>query len=633
LRPTKRPWKKCFVVIPFITLLFIVGCPTGPATDISDAWRKTLANDIDGLLRGGDIASANWRTVGKNFQGQVDDLASQIPDDIEAIIKGDLNQTIIRAEATATKQYMCGVDFTRDRVKSDLTEMKNYILSRDAGDDGIKRTPHICQSNPTSIDMTLPPEKRNVLEFYGYNFDTADQLRVLLEEQDGSTQDLSNKFNDAPDHYTRTLNLGGGKVAISRTATRFRLLWGGEERKSVAIVQPEPVDLVVKDVTFTPNPPQAGRDVKVTVLVRNNGTGEAGKFRVGWQSGETGEDVETIAKPQPIPGLKAGEEASVEFHHIFAHSTREIPYDPVATADISNEVDEAGPQAEANNAKPAPTIVLPRLANATVTFTDVTVDNDTDPHGNGEMWLDFQVNGRSLRWPNTGTIKVDDGQTYPINRAITIPLTDQQPLVISARGTDDDDPFDDDPMGSREWRFERGRPVEPSWEWGSHQQHEYGIRSNECDSYCFTLRYSIKITYEPSDQPKVLGVQAIPYPPPLRQPVTVVIRALDQYTQQPVDGEVSIFNPGTGVSTFRTNTEFTFTFTPKRVNVGDGGGGGTGCAASRACSRTAGDGEDQQSDVEPASTELEPAAEVIYPSGTVRATGYEGTTPIDFGFP
>jgi eukaryotic-like serine/threonine-protein kinase len=132
----------------------------------------------------------------------------------------------------------------------------------------------------------------------------------------------------------------------------------------------------------------------------------------------------------------------------------------------------------------------PRRARITVTFTKVDVHDDSEspPHGAGEMWLNFDVNGKTARWPTSGIEKVTDGGSYPIDTSIIVELGVDDTLAITVRGTESDSTSTTtitDDMGSVNIRDHRSG-------WGGG-----GSRSarSTCPEGCYTIYYTVRIVY------------------------------------------------------------------------------------------------------------------------------------------
>jgi hypothetical protein len=97
--------------------------------------------------------------------------------------------------------------------------------------------PQLCGVIPLAVDMGLPPDRRNKIELYGYDFDKAN-IEVLLENNNGTT-DVSRQL-DQPTHYHMTINLGGGGVNLTPESSRLILRWNNQIISTIGIIQDSP---------------------------------------------------------------------------------------------------------------------------------------------------------------------------------------------------------------------------------------------------------------------------------------------------------------------------------------------------------------------------------------------------------
>ncbi|MEZ4683805.1 MAG: hypothetical protein R2932_57310 [Caldilineaceae bacterium] len=127
-----------------------------------------------------------------------------------------------------------------------------------------------------------------------------------------------------------------------------------------------------------------------------------------------------------------------------------------------------------------------RGIDVVVTFNRIVTHDDGDSgfNGDGEIWLDFNVNGLPRRWPPSGVRDIEDGGSYDINEQIALHLNRSESLAIFVQGTEEDNsPDDDDPMGVVQVQFDG------SSNWGS-GQHE--ARSS-CPDGCYTIYFTVEV--------------------------------------------------------------------------------------------------------------------------------------------
>ena len=139
-----------------------------------------------------------------------------------------------------------------------------------------------------------------------------------------------------------------------------------------------------------------------------------------------------------------------------------------------------------------PTPPTPTMqARVRVNFTQITVQDDGDPTGSGEIWLDFNVSGQTGRWPSSGTNDVESGNTYNIGKTFDLPLSKDERLTIFVNGMEEDSPgfpfFDDnDQLGSVSKEYVGAN------EWGQGNHSELG--SSPDGSY--VIHYTIDVNWQ-----------------------------------------------------------------------------------------------------------------------------------------
>lgn len=244
-----------------------------------------------------------------------------------------------------------------------------------------------------------------------------------------------------------------------------------------------PADLTITSFSLLPSSPVQRGNTTAFITVRNGGAGPAGNFQLEWKPFATHPGIRTTST-----GLDAGASRTFSFNHAYINTGR---VDSVATADILNQVAESN---EGNNSRtlnniniqPAP----PREADVTLRFTNIVIHDDADPLANGELVLDFNINGQTRRFPASGSRSMTDGQTITLNQTFTMRLREGQNLSVFVNGTERDSPgfpaFDDhDAMGT----VTRNFASSINWGEGSHS-----IRSN-CPDGCYTINFSISVNF------------------------------------------------------------------------------------------------------------------------------------------
>jgi hypothetical protein len=251
-------------------------------------------------------AQADWQNVLK-------DTVNKLTDDAQSTVRNEVNDLLQRGIASTSGELRCDADFMVNRIRNGLIRIKEELLHQPV--DPLE--PQLCNLVPLAIDRALVPARLNVLEIYGYDFDTT-PITVLLQSTSGTT-DVSHILNK-PTHYHMTLTLGGSTgVQLDAASQRLILKWSGREISSIAVIQPvTPVcrtQIVQKQPSsFTFVPPHTRGDTEYNghgpktyaeVQLVNNGTSvvakgymKAEETKDDWTTAE-GRWSETVFVPDP----------------------------------------------------------------------------------------------------------------------------------------------------------------------------------------------------------------------------------------------------------------------------------------------------------------------------------------------
>lgn len=121
--------------------------------------------------------------------------------------------------------------------------------------------------------------------------------------------------------------------------------------------------------------------------------------------------------------------------------------------------------------------------NVVVNFTSVHVYDDTDSPGAGEIWLNLTVNGTARRWPSSGEVSVNSGETKAIaGTSVSLNLMRTTNLTISVKGSEDDFMINDD-LGTATATYTGAS----GWSEGSHCTESAGPHK-------FRICYGISVT-------------------------------------------------------------------------------------------------------------------------------------------
>ncbi len=275
------------------------------------------------------------------------------------------------------------------------------------------------------------------------------------------------------------LDISPGRKTLELQYSDMELRYVVEFKAPPRILQPP--DLVLRNLLIRPRSPIQRRNVQATIFIENRGEASAENFKIQWRP--RARDAAT-AQSINVPVLEGGQSKTYKFNYAYPAPGS---FDTVAIVDSSNRISE---QNEANNSKALPINVQVAKARVSVTFTEITVNDDADPAGSGEIWLNFNISGVTGRWPDSGTRSVDSGGTVSINKRFEKVLTEGEKLTVFVNGTDEDNPgfptFDDhDPLGKVSKIYSSSQ----RWGKGSHS-----IKST-CDDGCYTIHYVIGVNW------------------------------------------------------------------------------------------------------------------------------------------
>ncbi len=306
----------------------------------------------------------------------------------------------------------------------------------------------------------------------------------LRPEDETPTARIANQnvpVNAASDDLL-VLNVSG--VTGNTISTNLNLTYadGTELTEVVRLFKPTPVpdpaDLVITGFTLNPRSPIATNNTRTVITVRNHGGTTARNFVVRWRPTPSN----TSGLTTRIASLDPGQSQQIVFDFAYRDAGS---FQTVAAVDIFNNVSEIN---EGNNnssknitVRPAPV----QRARVSVNFTRVTVHDDAE-NGAGEMRLEFNVNGRTARFPNSGTQSTNSGRSHAINKTLTVTLEEGQNLTVFVNGTEEDGGFTggDDDMGSVNKTFNTAS----NWGSGSHSDR------STCPDGCYTIHYTITVT-------------------------------------------------------------------------------------------------------------------------------------------
>ncbi|MCB9461937.1 MAG: hypothetical protein H6670_19965 [Anaerolineaceae bacterium] len=237
-----------------------------------------------------------------------------------------------------------------------------------------------------------------------------------------------------------------------------------------------PPDLQISSFTINPSSPTEDDNAQARITIRNAGEQEATNFNVVWRPNSS-----VQPRTQNIGSLAGG--ASQTFTFNFAYPSSGI-FTSVAEIDTLNRVAESN---EGNNSSTRSVTVqapAPRRVEVTVQFTSVAIHDDAET-GEGELVLEFNVNGATARFPNSGTKGINSNKTYSFTRTLRVTLVEGQSLNVFVNGREEDSGFNgaDDAMGTVNVTYSTGQ----NWGAGAHSNR------STCPDGCYTIFYNISV--------------------------------------------------------------------------------------------------------------------------------------------
>src|SRR3954453_16075622 len=232
-------------------IIFISGCGLGGLKDTATNVTNQVSQDLDQAISALNSQSANWQDI-------LNKAITDLPKEASDLIRGDLTNLLQRTVAAAGSEGRCDADFFRNRVQQTLVAIKAKLLNQQAP----PLPPQFCSAVPSAVDMSLPADSRNKIDFFGYDFDKAAQHVFLVN---GSQRQDVTQFLQQSTHYQMTLNLGGNGVPLDKNSQILVLSWNNQDISSIPVIQPSPKICQTSFVNFTPNqttyiPPHVGGD-------------------------------------------------------------------------------------------------------------------------------------------------------------------------------------------------------------------------------------------------------------------------------------------------------------------------------------------------------------------------------------
>jgi hypothetical protein len=201
--------------------------------------KVALADAVDRLE--GDLL--NFNEVFKTLRDKVTGIDS----DVARLVRTEVENLSERAVAAVGVEFRCGVDFLGKRMLEGLVRIQSLITGAKP-----QLTPTFCSASPSSVELALPPERRNRIEFTGYNFDSDPPVELWIIRP-ASAEHVKHLAKVTA--YQMIANLGGANsqegVQVDLTTDRLELRWKGKVMSEITVVKPPPLPKCVAQTVFS----------------------------------------------------------------------------------------------------------------------------------------------------------------------------------------------------------------------------------------------------------------------------------------------------------------------------------------------------------------------------------------------
>jgi hypothetical protein len=226
-----------------ISTFMLAGC--GLIDSIKDLLNVTVPNTVEEAVAVLDRGISELSVASADWQDIMNKVIADLPDELQSTITNEVSNLLNRGIGAAGVEVRCNVDFLRIRMQQGLQRIKAKLL----GTEIPPVEPQLCQVVPSAVDMSLAPNRRNKVEFFGYDFDMTDIEIVLVNN---GSESVVSQHLDQPTHYHMTLNLGSSGIQLGSSSQRIILRWNGRNISTIAIIQPSPDICETKYDNFRP---------------------------------------------------------------------------------------------------------------------------------------------------------------------------------------------------------------------------------------------------------------------------------------------------------------------------------------------------------------------------------------------
>jgi hypothetical protein len=227
--------KKYNLALPLSIFLVatISGC--GMKQEVTDTRNSGIAT-LDQAIQKMGSQSDGWKDV-------LQETRDKLIKEGQSTLANEVSSVISRATSDVGIEGRCSVDFVRDRSKEELKKLRATLTK-----EKLELKPVFCKPTPSSIDMNLSSERRNLIEISGYNFKKEDIKVWLLTNEttnagawsgkDQKKVDVSSHLGRSSD-YLLTLNLGSNGVVLTPDSQKIIFELPNTNEYEVVMRQPD----------------------------------------------------------------------------------------------------------------------------------------------------------------------------------------------------------------------------------------------------------------------------------------------------------------------------------------------------------------------------------------------------------
>ena len=237
-----------------------------------------IVRAVDNAIESLNQNSAEWQTIMNRLLTDLQGIDSSLA----SLIRVEVQNLLDRGVAVIGAEFRCNVDFIGNRMRNALLRIKHDNFDSEVVVPPLK--PFVCAVVPSSIDRILVPDRLNLLEFFGYDFDL-DDVSLYVQRGSGGLRENVSEYLDKPTHYHMTVDLGIYGLELTDQDDKLVLIHNFEEIAVVKIIQGSTEIAYYSPGSRTFVPPHTRGD---TEFARN---GPAVSCRVEWSLGIDGTTV------------------------------------------------------------------------------------------------------------------------------------------------------------------------------------------------------------------------------------------------------------------------------------------------------------------------------------------------------